>query len=131
EAQRAGLDGLPSFNGDAPTGAMFRGDAGRTGDYGPGVPGGPRDWAYHTGAMVRSSPLVFDSTVYVGSVGGGLHAVDASSGVARWTHPTGGAVDASPVVSGDTVFVTSSDGILHALRAGDGELRWAYDAGSF
>lgn len=114
-----------------PAGAMFRGDAARTGDYGAaaGIPVGPQDWAYHTGAMVRSSPLVAGGLVYAGSMGG-LHAVDAVTGAARWTHPTGGAVDASPAVADDTVFVTSTDGVVQALGADDGALRWAYDCGT-
>lgn len=113
-------------------GAMFRGNAGRTGDYGVlgAGPGIPSDWAYHTGATLRSSPLVSGGSVYVGSVAGGLHAVEATTGTQRWVHPTGGAVDASPAVADGTVFITSADGVIHALDAEDGTLRWACDSGT-
>lgn len=112
-------------------GTMFRGSAARTGDYGipGGEPAGPFDWAYHTGGTVRSSPLVAGGVVYIGSAGGGVHAVDAATGAARWTHPTGGAVDASPAVADGTLFITSTDGVIHALDAIDGRLSWACDTG--
>jgi outer membrane protein assembly factor BamB len=112
-------------------GTMFRGSAARTGDYGMpgGEPEGPFDWAYHTGGTIRSSPVVAGGVVYIGSAGGGVHAVDAATGAARWTHPTGGAVDASPALSGGTLFITSTDGVIHALDAFDGRLSWACDTG--
>jgi outer membrane protein assembly factor BamB len=112
-------------------GAMFRGGPARTGDYGiPGAePEGPFDWAYHTGGSIRSSPVVGGDMVYIGSAGGGVHAVDAATGAARWTHPTGGAVDASPALADDTLFITSTDGVIHALDAAGGGLRWACDTG--
>lgn len=110
---------------------MFRGSAARTGDYGipGGEPEGPFDWAYHTGGTIRSSPVVAGGVVYIGSAGGGVHAVDAATGAARWTHPTGGAVDASPALAGGTLFITSTDGVIHALDAFDGRLSWACDTG--
>jgi len=110
---------------------MFRGTAARTGNYGipGGEPEGPFDWAYHTGGVIRSSPVVADGVVYIGSSGGGVHAVDATTGAARWTHPTGGAVDASPALADGTLFATSTDGVIHALDANDGHLRWACDTG--
>lgn len=115
----------------APAGATFRGGTARAGDYGPlaGGADGPYDWAHHTGAAIRSSPVVVGGLVYVGSFGG-LHAVDAATGIPRWVHPTGGAVDASPAVSGGMVFVTSTDGVICALSADDGELQWAWDSGA-
>ena len=56
-------------------------------------------WRYETGDSGRSSPVVVDGVVYVGSQDGYLYAVDADSGDLRWRYETGGVVRSSPVVA--------------------------------
>lgn len=72
-----------------------------------------------------SSPVVADSTVYVGSSDGNVYALDASTGAVLWKHATGGAVESSPAVAGGIVYVGSDTGQLFALKASNGKQVWA------
>ena len=61
---------------------------------------GTEQWRYPTGGAVRSSPVVADGVVYIGSTDGSLYALDAQSGALRWNVPLGSAVNSSPAVTG-------------------------------
>lgn len=88
-------------------------------------------------------PTVDDGTVYVGTNGGVVHAVDATTGEKEWTftapvrRPPGfeeiGGLTydniAGPVsVSDGTTFVSSWNGHVYALDADTGQPRWSFDA---
>ena len=53
----------------------------------------------------RTSPVVADGTVLVGTAGG-LEAFDAETGERRWRGPTSGAVNATPTVAEGAVIAT-------------------------
>ena len=59
-------------------------------------------WKYKASAdgIGESSPAVAGGLVYIGDLGGVVHAVDAATGKAAWTFKTGGEVKSSPVVVG-------------------------------
>jgi len=65
--------------------------------------------------MVRSSPVVADGTVLVGSHDFNIYAVDAESGKERWRFDTGDWVFSSPTVVDNRVYVGSANGTVHAL----------------
>ena len=75
----------------------------------------------------ESTPAVAGGLVYVGDLGGIVHAVRASDGTRAWTYKTGNEVKAPPVVSGTTVLVGSYDGHVYALDAAKGTLRWKHE----
>lgn len=80
--------------------------------------------------VFTSSPAVADGLVYFGAGDGGVHAVDAATGVLQWTFRTGDVVHASPAVAGGTVFVGSWDSRVYALDARTGALKWSFQAGT-
>jgi outer membrane protein assembly factor BamB len=94
-------------------------------------------WTVETGGSVYSSPTVVNGTVYVGSDGGNVSALDAQTGERAWRFETGGAVEASPTVvdiaagEGDpgTVFVGSRDGSVYAIDAATGTEWWRVETG--
>src|SRR5256885_710975 len=41
-------------------------------------------WQYRAGGSARSSPILFEGVLFVTSVDGMLHAIDAATGIAKW-----------------------------------------------
>ncbi len=83
-------------------------------------------WQQSTGGSVFSAPIVANGTVYVGSTGGNLLALDAGTGAIRWRHAIGQFLnDATPVVVGWVVFVGANRTWVYALDAEDGHQLWA------
>ena len=109
-------------------GCTFRGNLRRTGYF--GGKGLPRlrgeKWKFRTGGLVRSSPVVADGTVYIGSDDKHFYALDAATGTVRWKKDTGGPVAATATVTDSTVYVGSKSGYFYALDATTGEEKWRY-----
>jgi eukaryotic-like serine/threonine-protein kinase len=110
---------------------MYRNDQIHSGTY-TGNPGrhfaGVR-WRYQTQGAVRSSPVVFGGTVYVGSSDGHLYALHAQSGRLSWRFDAHSAITSSPAVDDGSVFFQSHDGTVYALRRSTGSLRWRHRTG--
>ena len=94
------------------------------------TPPGEQQWAFETGDLVLSSPVVVDETVYVGSHDTNLYAVDAATGDQEWAFETGGDVFSSPAVADGTVYVGSHDTNLYAVDAATGTQEWAFETGN-
>lgn len=84
-------------------------------------------WTFETGEFVKSSAVVADGRVFIGSDTGKLHAIDLKTGKEAWHYKTELAIEAAPLVVGEAVYVGSTDGFLYALRAKDGKLLWKYE----
>ena len=112
----------------AQAGALFRGDAARTGVYAGAAPKSIEQvlWEFKTGGRVISSPVVADGAVYVGSNDHFLHALDAVSGHELWKFQTGANVNSTPAVVGGTVYCLSLDGNAYALDAHTGKQLWKF-----
>jgi outer membrane protein assembly factor BamB len=84
-------------------------------------------WKFKTGDAVKSSPVVVDNVVFVGSSDENVYAIDLETGRKVWAYETTDAIEATPCVIEDSVFVGSLDGFLYALNAKDGSLLWKYE----
>ncbi|HET7722252.1 MAG TPA: PQQ-binding-like beta-propeller repeat protein, partial [Acidimicrobiales bacterium] len=87
-------------------------------------------WVTTTGATIRSSPVVANGVVYVGSDDAGLYALNATTGMVIWKTITGGAVRSSPAVAGGSVYVGSDDKAVYALDAATGAVQWKTTTGA-
>jgi outer membrane protein assembly factor BamB/tRNA A-37 threonylcarbamoyl transferase component Bud32 len=83
-------------------------------------------WAFKVEDAVRSTPLVHDGTVYVGSYDNNLWAIDAKSGEMKWKFASEGGIGSSPTYNGGTLFIGSSDQRLYAIDARSGKRQWAF-----
>ena len=109
-------------------GATFRGSLARTGAY-PGTAPRTLDgaaWEFETGGPVKSSPVVVDGIVYVGSDDGFLYALDAEDGAVVWKFETGAPVRSSVTVADGGVYFGSNNGLLYSLSAATGEENWRF-----
>jgi outer membrane protein assembly factor BamB len=76
-----------------------------------------------------SSPVVWNSTVYLGSGDTNVYALDATSGQLKWKFKTGDVVHASPAIANGTLFVGSWDSYFYALDAATGKEKWRFKTG--
>ncbi|RLC55793.1 MAG: hypothetical protein DRI80_17185, partial [Chloroflexota bacterium] len=95
-------------------------------------PDGSLKWSADLGqAISYSSPAVDGTTIYVGTAGNRLVAVQdqGDAGAIQWAYQTGGKVFSSPAIGPDgTVYVGSDDNYLHAVAV-DGTPLWTYPTG--
>jgi outer membrane protein assembly factor BamB len=90
-------------------------------------------WKYDTGAVVRSTPAPDNNkqTVFCGTLGGELLALNVKSGKVKWKFKTSGneyfpkgELLFEPLVYKNTVYVGSRDATFYAVNAVNGTLRW-------
>jgi outer membrane protein assembly factor BamB len=77
--------------------------------------------------VLKSSPAVSGSIVYVGSLDGYLYALNANNGKIVWAFKTEGPIESSPAVVDDAVYFTSQEpttGTLYKLDANTGTVIW-------
>ena len=87
-------------------------------------------WTYTTGSRVWSQPSVADGRVFVGSNGGKISALNATTGAYLWSYTTAGQYeDSSPAVVDGRVFVGSYNNNVYAFNASTGALVWSYATG--
>ncbi|HEY5624108.1 MAG TPA: PQQ-binding-like beta-propeller repeat protein [Gammaproteobacteria bacterium] len=75
-----------------------------------------------------AAPTLVNGTLFVGSAGGMVYAIDAGSGCVHWQYDARGPVRAAPVVAGDgdspTLLFSDQNGGVHAIHARTGEQQW-------
>ena len=113
---------------NAPT---FRGNTEHTGVYDAmGVPNPPHvQWTFHAKGQLISSPAVDGATIYVGSTGGFLYAVDRAAGTERWKFETKSRIASSPAVANGLVYFGAYDSNFYAVDAATGKLKWKFQTG--
>ena len=82
-------------------------------------------WSYKTGSDVKSSPVVCDNSIFVGSTDGNIYAL-TTAGKLLWKYHTVAGVEAPPLYSNGIVVVGAMDGIVYALNGKTGKLIWKY-----
>ncbi len=104
---------------------LFRSSPARTGEVNGSAPfNNTTLWTFETDDPVKSSPVVVDGRVYVGTMGGELLCIDAFTGQRVWSYPTGGPVESSPAVWDGRVYVGSDDLYVHCVDALTGLRVW-------
>ena len=84
-------------------------------------------WSYKTGDQIKSSPVIGQGKVFIGSNDGFVYALNLDTGAKIWRFNTQGDVEAAPLLLDSLVFVGSVSGFFYALRASDGRLVWQYE----
>ena len=69
-------------------------------------------------------PVIANGTVYLGTLAGVLHAIDATTGKDRWQFRVAGPILHAAAVDSDRVYFGCADGSIHAVSAGDGKSQW-------
>ena len=83
-------------------------------------------WKYKTDGPIKSSAVIQNGHVFIGSDDGKIYALKLDSGKEVWNFETEDSVEAPPCIWNDSVFVGSVDSFLYALDAKTGKLKWKY-----
>ena len=87
-----------------------------------------RKWApFRADGKIWSQAAVADGSLYFGTLGHSVYAVNLEDGSQRWNVPLEGAVVGTPLVLNGVVYVGSLDRSLYALDAGNGEVKWRFE----
>jgi polyvinyl alcohol dehydrogenase (cytochrome) len=87
-------------------------------------------WAYGFSGDITAfgAPTVLNGTIFIGSAGGVVQALDAKSGCIHWLYqangPVRGAIGVSHDSGGITLVFSDQNGWVHALDASAGKQRW-------
>ena len=84
-------------------------------------------WKFKTGGEIKSSPVIEDNLVFVGSADANVYAIDLEKGHKVWAYSTGDTIEATPCVVDGGVYIGSSDNFLYALDAKSGQLKFKYE----
>jgi outer membrane protein assembly factor BamB len=88
-------------------------------------------WNMSTGGTVKSSPVIANGILYIGSDDGKLWAINASTGAEVWSASTGDSIRSSPAVVGGIVYIGSNDGKVYAFDASNGNSVWTTTLGGW
>ncbi|MFC7097171.1 PQQ-binding-like beta-propeller repeat protein [Halobaculum marinum] len=81
-------------------------------------------WRFDDEFFFESGLGIVDGTVYAGSSGGTMYALDGADGSVVWTTDLGGEVRAPPAVTDEAVYVGTENGNFFALSRADGAPEW-------
>ncbi len=87
-------------------------------------------WTYETANAVKSTPVIADKKLYIGSNDYYLYCLNALTGERIWRTRTGGAIESSPLVLNDTIYVGSFDRKIYCINATDGKKIWSQETGN-
>jgi hypothetical protein len=122
---------LPSLADDWP---MLAHDAARSGGTAAEVrPPFARKWYRlfpDEGIQSGVQPVIAGGKVFLGTLAGVLHAMDADTGSDGWTFKAGGPILHAAAVGEGRVFFGSADGLVHALSTADGRPVWNVRTGA-
>ena len=77
-------------------------------------------WQFQSAGPVRSTPLIVEEMIYIGSDDGYIYALDLRSGGAKWKYNTNRRVTSSPTIGDNLLFVGSADGHLYGINSRSG-----------
>lgn len=83
-------------------------------------------WTFKAEDEIRSSALVHEGRVFVGSYDHNMYALDAGDGSLIWKFPTRGGVVTQPVIVGDALIFGSEDQTVYAVNWQNGRVLWTH-----
>jgi len=119
-------DTTPSIN-QGTEWQIFRGDSQLSGISGATLPEKIKLlWSFKTEDDIKSSPVIGNDFVFIGSNDGFVYALKLGDGELVWKFDTGDAVEAPPLFLRNTIYVGSLNGLFFALDAHTGKVKWKF-----
>jgi outer membrane protein assembly factor BamB len=86
-------------------------------------------WSIKPDRGVKSSPVIVDGKVYVGSNVGRIYCIDLDEGFLHWRYLKGGEFESSPAIVDGKLFIGSKDKNVYCLDAETGNEIWIRSVG--
>ena len=83
-------------------------------------------WTFKCEDEIRSTPLYYQNTIFIGCYDNNLYAIGAGDGKFQWKYPTEGGIVSKPVAFEDNIYFGSEDHRLHVVGARSGKVVWTY-----
>jgi outer membrane protein assembly factor BamB len=83
-------------------------------------------WSVKIGDEIKSSPIICENMIYVGSMDGTFYALDLSGKIV-WKYKAESSIEASPIFIKKTVIIGCSSGKVYAFDYKNGTLKWTYN----
>lgn len=94
---------------------IFRGNQRLTGSVSANLPAKPKLlWTFATGSMIKSSPVICNERVVIGTTEGTVYCLDLK-GKLLWKFKASNSIEASAMILDNTVYIGDLQGILYAL----------------
>ena len=77
-----------------------------------------------------TSPVIYDSEVYIGTASGYFYALKAGRGRKIWQRRLASGIYSEPVVEGEHIYVADRKGIVYSLERKTGKIEWQVEAGA-
>jgi outer membrane protein assembly factor BamB len=107
---------------------IFRGDARLSGVSGEVISDSLKLlWTFQTEDEIKSSPVIGNNLVYIGSTDGKVYSINLIDGQQKWVFDTGNTIEAPPLLVDSTIFIGSLSGMFYALDANSGQLNWQFE----
>ena len=85
-------------------------------------------WVFQCEDEIRSTPLFFNGSIYIGCYDNNLYALNATNGEFQWKYATDGGIVTKPAVFEGNIYFGSEDHRLHVVSARSGKVLWTYYA---
>lgn len=85
-------------------------------------------WVFQCEDEIRSTPLFFNGSIYIGCYDNNLYALNATNGEFQWKYATDGGIVSKPAVFEGNIYFGSEDHRLHVVSARSGKVLWTYYA---
>jgi eukaryotic-like serine/threonine-protein kinase len=85
-------------------------------------------WVFQCEDEIRSTPLFFNGSIYIGCYDNNLYALNAINGEFQWKYATDGGIVTKPAVFEGNIYFGSEDHRLHVVSARSGKVLWTYFA---
>ncbi|MBN2508541.1 MAG: PQQ-binding-like beta-propeller repeat protein [Verrucomicrobia bacterium] len=82
------------------------------------------------GLQAGVQPVLADDKVFLGTLAGVLHAMDAETGKDLWGFKADGPILHAAGFGAGKVFFGAADGVIHAVHASDGKPAWRHQTGA-
>lgn len=88
-------------------------------------------WKFKVEDEIRSSPVVYKNTLYIGSYDNNLYALSTDDGKFKWKYPTEGGIVTTPAIAAEEnlIIFGSEDHNLHAVDLRTGRINWTFPTG--
>lgn len=83
-------------------------------------------WTFQCEDEIRSTPIHYDGSIYIGSYDHNLYCLNAVTGEFQWKYATDNGIVTRPVVYESNIYFGSEDQRLHVVSARSGKVVWTY-----